>query len=75
MLSARVDRFVSLRAKLRRWYEGELEPTGNDHVVIMHFERHWSSRIAHTLVDFYLKEWKWIWGTLIVVGLAIAKLH
>ena len=74
---------MSLRTKLRRWYDGEFVPPDNppgSYVVFLtgHYKRHWSSRVAHTLVDFYFKEWKWIWGTLIaVVGLviAIAKLH
>ena len=69
---------MTLRAKLRRWYDGEPIPDDNDYVVIFGTRYHWSSRFAHTLVDFYFKEWKWIWGSVIALGgllVAIAKLH
>lgn len=66
---------MSLRATIRHWYDGEYVSDRDAGVTIIYCKRHWSSRFAHTLVEFYLKEWKWIWGTLIVVGLAIVKLH
>ena len=74
---------MTLRAKLKRWYEGEYVPPDNSPdsglvFLIGHYQRHWSSRFAHTLVDVYFKEWKWVWGSLIAVGsliVAIAKVR
>jgi len=30
-------------------------------------KRHWSSRLIHTIVTFYLREWRWIWTTIIAL--------
>jgi hypothetical protein len=35
--------------------------------------RHWTSRTAHALVDFYIREWKWIIPVVIsTLGLIVA---
>jgi hypothetical protein len=40
------------------------------------YKRHWTSSVAHILVDFYLEHWKWVIGTmLVVVGIAVTILH
>ena len=59
--------------KIRNWYEGEIIPDANDpnsSVVFIgwHTERHWTAKIARAVVEFYLREWKWIFGTLIAVA-------
>jgi hypothetical protein len=56
---------MSLREKFIDWYQGEYIPpdnSGNSGLVFLigHYKRHWSSRLVHTLVEFYLKEWKWL---------------
>lgn len=69
---------MTLREKIKGWYEGELTSEHGERYSAVYYERHWSSSIAHTLVDFYFKEWKWVWGTIIAVvslALAIAKLR
>jgi hypothetical protein len=50
---------------LKRWYEGEYkgpdnEPGSSLVFIIGRYERHWTSRLAHVAVGFYLSEWKWI---------------
>jgi len=51
---------------IKRWYEGEEYSLPVDEFIkpivpIPRYKRHWSSRFAHALVEFYLKEWKWLW--------------
>jgi hypothetical protein len=64
--------------KIKHWYEGKFMPYENDPgspVVIFgwDYERHWTSRAAHVVAEFYLREWKWVWGTAIALfGLAAA---
>jgi hypothetical protein len=63
-----------------RWYEGKLvpverEPNSRSAVRLLHYERHWTARVARVLVKFYLKNWQWLIGTIIaVVSLGIAVL-
>lgn len=64
--------------QVKRWYEGEKHlyenPPGSPVVIFGWDEkRHWTAQIARVLVNFYLREWKWCWGTaLAVVGLILA---
>ena len=55
---------------IKRWYHGEKynisTPTLPIHPGIR-YKRHWSSRIVHILVEFYLKEWKWLWPILLTL--------
>lgn len=32
------------------------------------YERHWTARVVRVLVKFYLREWKWVWGTSIALA-------
>ena len=69
---------MTLRKLIENWYEGEFIPYENDpydSVVIIGgtYKRHWTARIARTLVKFWLNHWQWIIGTAIAIcGLAIA---
>jgi hypothetical protein len=37
------------------------------------YERHWTARLTTWLIEFWLRDWKWIIGTLIALaGLALA---
>ena len=49
-----------------RWWEGDYE--AHEYPIIGYYSRrHWTSKFAHTLVDFYLKHWQWLWATMIAV--------
>ena len=70
---------VTLLEDFKRWYEGEYVPPDNSPssgVVFLlgHYQRHWSSRLAHVLVAFYLKEWRWLLVFLVGVIALIVKL-
>jgi hypothetical protein len=64
--------------RIKSWYQGEYETFHNEPgspVVIFggHYKRHWSARIIRLAVEFYLREWKWLFtAALTVAGLAIA---
>jgi hypothetical protein len=64
------------RYLLSRWYQGQYIPPPKSDVFIFtsgSFTRHWTSRLAHWLVEFWLKEWKWIIPVLIsAIGLIVA---
>jgi hypothetical protein len=62
-----------LKDKLKNWWEGELEPYRNDlnsDLAIIgpgRYRQHWTSRVAHWAVDFYMREWKWTLGAIATV--------
>ena len=64
--------------RLASWYEGRWvayeNPPGSVVVILGgNYERHWTSKVAHVLVDFYLAHWQWIIGTaLAIAGLVYA---
>ena len=70
---ARLKRWL---ARTKRWYKGEWKPfqtDPNSPVVGVGLHRHWTARVAHGLVAFWLSNWKWIITTAIaLVGLWVA---
>lgn len=69
MISAKVD---MLRTAIRGWYKGSFVPNepGSRVIHVNRYKRHWTSDLAHTVVDFYLKHWQWIIATAIaLIGL------
>jgi hypothetical protein len=53
--------------KIRQWYEGEFvaykdEPDTLVFIGGGKYRRHWTSKVAHVVVEFYLREWKWTLG-------------
>jgi len=32
------------------------------------YKHHWTAKIAHIIVSFYLEHWKWIWSTIIAIS-------
>lgn len=68
--------------RIQRWYNGEskIQEFENDDpsIIIIPFiytEYHWSAKIARTIVGFYLRNWQWIWSTIMtVIGLYVAIL-
>ncbi len=65
---------MSLKEKIALWYEGTYEPEPPGSPFYMGtYRRHWTSRIVHTCIDFYRKEWKWVLMFVVgVVGLVVA---
>jgi len=61
---------------IKRWYQGEEYSISNHHLPIfpgIRYKRHWSSRFAHILIKFYLKEWKWLLGFIIALLILYAN--
>jgi hypothetical protein len=62
--------------RIRAWYDGTHKTIehNNDPSSGVWFmptfvtEYHWTARVAHALVDFYLRHWQWLWTTVIAVG-------
>lgn len=63
------------------WWNGKYvapqnEPNSDLVFIIGHYERHWSSRLAHLIADFLSKEWKWVIGMLIpITGLVMTYIR
>lgn len=61
--------------KIKDWYYGEVKTYNDPQIFGIYTERHWTSDIAHKVIDFYLAHWKWIWGFVVtILGLYIAYL-
>lgn len=65
-----------MRQKIKAWYEGEYIPGQRDpHASFWemgYYRRHWTARFASWLLSFWLREWKWIIGTVLaIIGLII----
>ena len=64
--------------KISKWYEGEFVPHKNETNSPLYFvggyqRRSRSARIARRLVEFWLKDWKWIIPTVMsAIGLLVA---
>lgn len=64
--------------KISKWYEGEFVPYENETNSPLYFvggyqKRTPSARIARWLVEFWLKDWKWIIPTVMsAIGLLVA---
>lgn len=67
-----------LSKRVRQWWDGEYVPPPpndpNSPIVFLslgHYRRHWTSRTAHAVVDFYLREWRWLLPFLVGVAAAL----
>lgn len=40
--------------KIKSWYDGKLKTYDDPHIIGVYTERHWTSKITHIIVDFYL---------------------
>jgi len=61
--------------KIKDWYDGEVQMYDDPQIIGFYVDRHWTSDIAHAVVDFYLAHWKWLWGFGVsLLGLYIAYL-
>lgn len=68
----------NVRKRVAAWYEGKFrtydnEPGSRVFILGYWYERHWTSKVAHVLAEFWLEHWKYIITTaLAVCGLIIA---
>ena len=56
--------------KIKRWWNGEdifHKNNPNDPVIFIGWnnKKHWTSILIHSLLDFYMKHWQWIWGIVV----------
>ena len=69
---------MSIRNKLSDWYAGRAPVVERERGAIWVLDdsltdRHWTSKVANKLVEFWLDHWKWTIGTtLAVVALFVA---
>ena len=66
-----------MKKAVQAWYQGKhYENKPEDPFVFIGFyKKHWTSKLAHALVKFWKKEYKWIIGTVIaLVSLYVAYL-
>ena len=65
---------MKFKKLLNRWWEGTYipEPPGSP-LALGHCKRHWTSTCIHTLVNFYMKHWKWLLPFLVGLTVAIFK--
>jgi hypothetical protein len=74
------DRSFSFLQALSKWYEGEFVPRPNDAnsaVVFVGggtYKRSLSAQITRVVIEFYLANWKWCFGTLVAVAAALLTL-
>ena len=70
-----------MRDKIKKWWEGDFIPFESKHNSDLIFlggeqRRHWTSRLAHLVIDFLKVEWKWAIGTsLMLVGLIMSYIR
>ena len=62
-----------MKEAFKNWWDGTYvrpeNPPGTAVFIIQgHYEKHWSSKLAHVIADFWLKYWQWCMG----FGLAVA---
>jgi hypothetical protein len=61
--------------KIKKWWNGEWNTYSDDELFAISNDKHWSSRIAHSIVDYIKKHQSWIIPTIItvVVSIILAK--
>lgn len=71
---------IRVKEYLKRWWHGKYVPPENDPEISLVFfqgryERHWTSKVAHWLREFWLKNWQWCFSAAFAVtGLVIAAM-
>ena len=61
-------RLSAITKPMHRWYFGETRDVGDplpggQTLYFQHY--HWTAKVARGIVAFYLRNWKWVWTTLI----------
>ena len=58
--------------RVAEWWSGRYVPPGPDGPFILgYYDKHWTSKLVHRLVAFYLQYWQWLWGMTVVILLAL----
>jgi hypothetical protein len=62
-----------MRHWIKSWWEGEFQPFENDDnsrflLIGGVYNRHWTSRIARSIVAFLKVEWKWLFGAAMAIA-------
>jgi hypothetical protein len=68
--------------RVRNWYNGtpvtiQFDNDPNGSILfgpIFRTDYHWTARVAHVLVDFYLRHWKWLWTTFLAIAALIVSM-
>lgn len=62
-------------SRLRNWWAGEFRETPLEKILeggeFENVRRPWPVRVGRALGRFYLRHWQWLWGTFILVVLAL----
>lgn len=58
--------------KVKKWWRGEdifHENKPNDPLIIIGWrnKKHWTSVFVHSILDFYIKHWQWLWGIAVAI--------
>jgi hypothetical protein len=64
-----------LRDGIKSWWQGQPEKNDPRSAIFLtnHSRRHWTSRVAHAVLAFYLKEWRWLLPFIVAfVGAVVA---
>jgi hypothetical protein len=60
---------------LKRWWQGTYVPAPPGIIMIGDYERHWTSKTAHVIADFWMKHWQWCFSAAFAtIGLFIAAM-
>jgi hypothetical protein len=69
-----------MKAAIKGWYEGRYIPFQNapDSSAVFinggYYERHWTATATRWALSFYMREWKWVLGSLAaVIGAFVLK--
>jgi phage gp46-like protein len=67
---------MKIGRSIRKWWEGEfVENIGGSVVFLNHVRRHWTARMARSVIDYARENHRWLIATAIAaVGLVIAAL-
>jgi hypothetical protein len=69
-----------MRKHFKAWWEGTYTQHDNPHNSPLYFvggyqKRHWTSKLAHVVTDFWMKHWQWCFSaTFATIGLVIAAI-
>lgn len=60
---------------LKKWWAGEFSETPLEVVLdgtkFDNVARPWPVRAGNAIASFYLRHWQWLWGTAIIIVLAV----
>ena len=57
--------------KIKKWWNGDWVTYGGSDSFGIGLDRHWTSRVAHSIVDYFIRHQVWIVPTIITVAVSI----